>query len=233
MAEERLSPEEERRILELLEKSALTAYPNPDRIGCPGRDFLRRLVFDRKSIPISHPGLDHLTQCSPCFAEFVEFRNQARRQRRLRRGMAVAAAVAVVAGAAWYALAHRPTPTPASPPVVAKNRVEGIEDFRIDLQNRAVPRGDATPSQQPLRIPRQQLRLSIDLPLASPPGVYEAQILSTPDTPLVKASGTATLEGGVTNLRITADLRSIPPGRYFLGFRRPPWDWTYIPIALE
>jgi hypothetical protein len=41
------------------------------------------------------------------------------------------------------------------------------------------------------------------------------------------------MNDGLTILRIEMDLRSIPAGKYFLGFRRRPWDWTYIPIVLE
>jgi hypothetical protein len=230
MAEEHLSPQEERRILDLFERSALADYPNPDRVGCPGTPFLRRLAYDRKSIPLTHPALDHLPHCSPCFTEFVEFRNQARRRRILTRVCALAAAVALTVVAGWYML--RPRQVPPSQ-IVATNRPEAFKDFRINLQNRSVPRGERAPSDKPLTVPREQLRLSIELPLASEPGLYEAQILAAPDRPLVQASGTATMNDGLTVLIIQADLRSIPPGRYFLGFRRPPWDWTYIPIALE
>jgi hypothetical protein len=229
MAEEHLSPDEERKLLDLLEKSALSDYPNPDRVGCPGAPFLRRLAYDRKSIPLGDRGLDHVTHCSPCFAEFAEFRNQARRRKQLMRA-AAAAAVVVAAAASWYALRPRQV---VPPPVVATNRPDPFQDFRINLQNRSVPRGDRAPTEKPLTVPRQQLRLSIELPLASEPGMYEAQILSSPDQPLVQSSGTATMNEGLTVLRIQTDLRSIPPGKYFLGFRRPPWDWTYIPIVLE
>ena len=38
-------------LLEVFEQSSLQDYPNPDRIGCPGQPFLRKLAFDRKSIP--------------------------------------------------------------------------------------------------------------------------------------------------------------------------------------
>jgi hypothetical protein len=85
----------------------------------------------------------------------------------------------------------------------------------------------------PLKVPHQQLRLTIDLPFGSPPGRYEAEILANPDNALVHTSGEATLNAGVTTLRVEADLRQIAPGKYFLGIRRPPWDWTFVPIVLE
>jgi hypothetical protein len=135
-----------------------------------------------------------------------------------------------LATAGWYTLKSRQVRVPH---IIAKSQPDAFGDFHIDLQNRSVPRGDRAPSDTPLKVPRQQLRLTIDLPLASEPGAYETQILSTPDRPVLEASGTAVIDNGATVLRIKADLRAIPPGRYFLGFRRPPWDWTYIPIVLE
>src|SRR4051795_7641951 len=135
MAEEHLSPEEERKILDLLEKSALADYPNPDRVGCPGTAFLRRLAYNRESIPVGHRGLDHLTHCSPCFAEFVEFRTQARRRKLLMRSAAALAAIVVAAVAGWYTLRPRRV---VPPPVVAIHRPDPFQDFRINLQNRSV-----------------------------------------------------------------------------------------------
>src|SRR3954470_13408752 len=40
MNDERLTPEQRRTMLDLLEQAALHDYPNPERIGCPGADFL-------------------------------------------------------------------------------------------------------------------------------------------------------------------------------------------------
>ena len=75
-------PQQDREFLELHEAAILAAYPNPLRIGCqeePGRTtFLRTLAFKRREVSIRDPRLDHLTQCSLCFKEFVQFRNQAR-----------------------------------------------------------------------------------------------------------------------------------------------------------
>ena len=50
MDDGRLTREQDRRMLELLEQAALHDYPNPEREGCPGADFLKRLAIDRASI---------------------------------------------------------------------------------------------------------------------------------------------------------------------------------------
>ena len=45
MDEEKLSPQEERRLLEMFEQSSLNDYPNPEREGCPETAFVRKLGF--------------------------------------------------------------------------------------------------------------------------------------------------------------------------------------------
>src|SRR5215472_13905355 len=103
MSEERLSPEDERRLLGIFEQSSLNDYPNPDRVGCPGTPFLKRLATNRKSIPLTDPGLNHVTHCSPCFREFRDFRDQSRhRQRLVVRVAATVATILLVAGLSLY-----------------------------------------------------------------------------------------------------------------------------------
>src|SRR5580700_8039546 len=98
MDEEKLSPQEERRLLEMFGQSSLNDYPNPDREGCPETAFIRTLAFDRKSIPIRHPDLTHVARCSPCFREFLAYRKQAALHRMLKRVPTVAAMVFLAIG---------------------------------------------------------------------------------------------------------------------------------------
>src|SRR6185437_3622392 len=87
---------EERQLLRLLAESALNDYPNPERIGCPGQDFLRTLACRRKLIPVSDPRLDHVVHCSPCFREFSNLQAAAKR-RRNRRWTAITTVAALIA----------------------------------------------------------------------------------------------------------------------------------------
>ena len=41
MDEEKLSPKEERSLLDIFEQSSLHDYPNPEPKDCPGKPFLR------------------------------------------------------------------------------------------------------------------------------------------------------------------------------------------------
>src|SRR6185437_8516397 len=95
---------EERQLLRLLAESALNDYPNPERIGCPGQDFLRTLAYRRKLIPVSDPRLDHVVRCSPCFREFTNFQAAAKRRRNRRwTAITMVAAVIVIVLALWIA----------------------------------------------------------------------------------------------------------------------------------
>jgi hypothetical protein len=59
------------------------------------------------------------------------------------------------------------------------------------------------------------------------------QLLKDADHPLLSMTGEATIAEGVTALTTRADLSGYAPGKYFIGIRRPPWDWTYYPAVLE
>lgn len=219
---------EEREILRLLAKSALNDYPNPERRGCPGAEFLHKLAFDRKSIPLSDLRLDHVVHCSPCFRELTQFRADAK-ARRNRIWAAVAAAAAIIgiglglwASGIFVGLASSHLNTA---PIIAQ----------IDLENRSITRGAATPSQQnqPIVLARGELKLTILLPFGSEEGAYDLEILKEVDKPLVKATGEAAIINGITKLNVSVNTSSLPPGSYLLGIRHPPLDWSFNPIRLR
>src|SRR4051812_37816752 len=45
--------------------------PNPDRVGCISDEALRELA--RRVRPISDPGYEHLSHCSPCYQQFRRY----------------------------------------------------------------------------------------------------------------------------------------------------------------
>ena len=63
----------------------LTAFPNPDRIGCPGPETLRVLALDalKLALPEREKWLDHMTCCSPCFQEYYSLSEKARTTKRM------------------------------------------------------------------------------------------------------------------------------------------------------
>jgi hypothetical protein len=225
MNDERLTRDQERSMLDLLEQAALHDYPNPERIGCPGSDFLRRLATDRQSIDINDPALTHVARCSPCFREFVTYRDAARRKVFTRRA-ALAAGGAAAAGMALAAVKwSRP------------QNSEAYERAEINLFNETGTRGTAThpqsPSPKPM-LPRKRLDLFITLPFASPEGHYEVQVLHADGKPTgLSSSGTAHLSEGKTMLRVRMNLSSLEPDAYQIGIRRIPFDWVPVPVEVK
>jgi hypothetical protein len=228
MAEHSLTPDQERAMLDLFEQASLNDYPNPERIGCPGGDFLKELARDHRSIKLSDPRLDHVVHCSPCFREFVAFRDQRKRTVVTRRALfagagSLAAALAVVIALRW--------PHPKPP---ANTEATVIE---IDLRPFSPTRGaESAPSPSPRQIdlPRTRLRLRITLPFGSPDGDYEVHILRADGAATgLKASGTAQLKDGDTRFEVKMDLSGLPPARYQLGVRRIPFDWLPVPVDVR
>jgi hypothetical protein len=51
-----------------IDKVLGSAYPNPERVGCPPHDVLAALA--KRERPIGDPGYEHIVSCSPCYREF-------------------------------------------------------------------------------------------------------------------------------------------------------------------
>jgi len=230
MADEWQAEGEERELLELLAKSALNDYPNPERIGCPGREFLERLAFNRKSIPLRDPRLDHIVHCSPCFRELSDIKAAGKKNRRdTWVALATAAALILIGLGLWLSgafgkigLFHG---SGSSAPMIAQ----------IDLQNASRHRGATSESQQNATstIPRGRLTLTILLPFGSDAGHYDVQIFKEIGRPLIASSGNAVIGNGVTNLNLSVDTSSLPPGSYLLGIRKSPLGWDFNAITIR
>src|SRR6516225_8801374 len=95
------SPEQRyERIREVLQKAILRDYPNPERHGCPGSEVLKQLAARRR--PILDADWEHVTHCSPCYREFLEFRAETlereQHRKQLQRRVAIAAAILLIGG---------------------------------------------------------------------------------------------------------------------------------------
>jgi hypothetical protein len=75
-------------------------FPNPERVGCPGREIVAAIAAHRMPLSQAESYLDHLTSCSPCYRDFLQLQTEYRK-RRTRMIFAVAASVLIVAGLAW------------------------------------------------------------------------------------------------------------------------------------
>ena len=74
-------------------------FPNPERVGCPGREVISAIAGHRMPLSEAQTYLDHLTACSPCYRDFLELQAKYRK-RRARMIFALAASVLIVVGLA-------------------------------------------------------------------------------------------------------------------------------------
>ncbi|MFL6449082.1 MAG: hypothetical protein ACJ746_15560 [Bryobacteraceae bacterium] len=225
MDDGRLTREQHRQMLELLEQAALHDYPNPERKGCPGQDFLERLANDRASINLDDARLTHVARCSPCYREFVSNRKSARNRSITRRTLLAAGGVAA-AGIAVIGV--RTSQRQSSEPWVRE---------AIDLSRNQLTRGtdpNPTPASPTINLPAKRLDLMITLPFASPEGDYQVEVLNSVGKQAdVHASGRAFLKDGNTLLHVRLDLSSLRPDSYQIGIRRIPYDWVPIPVQVK
>ena len=235
MDEEKPSPEEERQLLNLFEQAALRDFPNPDRIGCPGSGFLRKMATHRKAISVRDPRLRHVARCSPCFQEFSAFRSKAVARRKRNRLSLIAAGIVVIAMSVVGVVER----ARLSPIFVTGTRSGGqtYVAATLDLKDRSIIRGaeerPPAAATNSLKLPHRKVDLTITLPFASPAGWYEVQLLREIGNPLRSASGDARIEKGLTLLTVKLDLFELTPGQYLVGIRRVPWDWTFHPVTIE
>lgn len=197
------------------------AYPNPQRIDCPGDTITRRLA--QRQLPIDHPAVTHIGRCSPCFREFKAFQATFLRKRSVLRAASITAAVAIVSCVSTYLLLRQPW------------RDNQAREALVNLQEHPILRGsdESALKSKPIMLPRGRLTLRIRLPVASEPGTYEVEFLRPGDSdPIAKASGQAEMIGNQAELRITADA-PLRPGAYVMGIRRIPLNWQNYPVMVD
>jgi hypothetical protein len=123
---------------------------------------------------------------------------------------------------------------PRSAASASATMAAAAQPLQLDLRNYSVSRTDEqTPKQQPVRLVRGSLNLTILLPVGSEPGPYDAQLLDSSLRSLASTSGQARIEDFVTTLPTTMDLRSVPSGTYQLALRHQGDDWRLFPALVK
>src|SRR4051812_6889062 len=88
-------------IKHLLQQSILRNYPNPNRDGCLDSSAITAIAQQR--LPHQDPRWGHISHCSPCYREFLGYRERFREnkeraaQSRRKLRLALLVPVAVVA----------------------------------------------------------------------------------------------------------------------------------------
>ena len=171
MAEE--TPKEKyERLQHAIQSEILTAYPNPTRKDCPGDPVVKQ-VAERKEVTTDEPW-EHITHCSPCYAEFLAykdaFRGREKKRKAWLRYQMVAAASLVIAASVVPLVWNR----------MNQGRVYNAEfDLRHRLSFRGGSDSDEQPTQlnPPLTLRRGHVHLKIDLPETWQPGKYDVAFL--------------------------------------------------------
>jgi hypothetical protein len=221
------------RLKEQLQDSILREYPNPERRGCPGNAVLRNLARSPLDEDLEgDANWQHVTHCSECYREFLDIRAAMKRRQKVQRVATVSVAAVIVGVAAIVIFTNRQAgQRPAERPQIAE---QSFRPMVVDLEGRAITRSDqANDETKPIVLGREPEELTIRLPIGSKAGKYEIQLLKSADQALLSVSGEARIENGVTALTTRVDLSKYEPGKYFIGVRQVPWDWTYYPVVLR
>jgi hypothetical protein len=208
-------------------------YPNPERVGCPGPEALKRLAERTIDAATAKDWVLHLGCCSPCFIEYNEFRKQAQRRKTLELALASVALVAIIFGGVWLWKTHRFPGSGAkrNTPVVAAYR-----PFALDLRHWMVFRGGLPPSAHsgPIQLPRARLDLTILLPAGSEAGNYTVQVSTELGNSLVTARGPAVIrEDGITVLNVRLDVSNVSSGSYILSVGEAGMEPQSYPLIMK
>lgn len=197
---------------DLIRKFFLRANPNPNREGCPGSAVLKAIA--ENTLAPNHPARLHLADCSPCFAEFRQYKDDAKRHRTQLFTVAVAAIAALLVVGILSFFLFRSSGARNQPVMQA-----AIVDQTLNLWDRGAVRGgdqESAPG-KPINLPQKMVRLQVILPRLSEPGKYTIGIApSRNETNIVQGSGIAAGNGAQETVTVTLDLRSAKPGVYFL-----------------
>ena len=214
-----------------IEQLLLTAYPNPERKGCPGRAVLESLAKQERDQ--NDPTWYHIWHCSPCFAEFKELRDARWERERLQAqhrrwavwgGIAAAACVAAVI--AFFSARSYRGPVPPQ-----------VAEITINLLNVEAQRGADQETKIELPpLPRGIDNVRIILPRFSEAGTYTVAVLRSKQSgsALALAKSKTVTNGQNLELNVRFNLASAPTGDYLLGTRFDDGDLVYYyPLKVQ
>jgi hypothetical protein len=217
-----LSRREEERLLRAGRSVFSTAFPNPNREGCPSQDLIQTLAHDSAQLAQHQDFILHMSRCSPCYNDFARFRKVAQREKRMKL-LAAAAVIVIICVAAWLVVRTR-RGLPHEYPVA------------YDLNSQLMLRGfggSGIQSKGPMMLRRGIADLTLYLPPGSRTGPYEVGVLTETARVLVTAPGNAALTGTRPALTARLDVARLNPGHYLLGIRPPGADWSFSPLVVK
>jgi hypothetical protein len=224
---------DEVRLIEAGRRYYSTAFPNPERVGCPDKATLEACLRRQIARATSQQIDEHMMQCSPCFNDYVRLREARDRSARQRKLAAIAALI-VLAVASWIALRLLKSRSQAPAPSTVQNKNVTYQANLLDLRKKSALRGaEPNGNEADAVLPAKPLDLSIYLPTGSEPGDYDVQITQGPGEPLLKAQGQASLRNHIAVLEIKLDLDRLRPGPYLFWIRQGESSWSYYGVRVQ
>ncbi len=174
-----------------------------------------------KSLPFDNTAVQHVGLCDFCLADVNRMRHARRRRRAIAAGGLVAALLIVFG---FLAGRRESTPPPTPEAQVAT----------LDLRPFAALRDDsAKPSSATPALPRENLRLSVVLPLGSETGQYEIRLMNDQLQVIQDTTGQAVFQDQETRLSVQLNLSALKAGSYRLWIRRQNRSWRDFPLDIK
>ncbi len=209
---------DESEVLAAVREEAATAYPNPERVDCPGREVLEAIARGRMDRAEAKAHYSHITHCSPCWSEYREIRGRTRG----RRAAGGAALGILMLAAGWFGYRGW-GPEPA----------ELVADVTLDLRRAPNMRGGGAERRVVGTLPRGRVNLTIYLPVGSEEGAYVVEIRSNSQR-LGSVVGEAHRISGAELLKVSILTARLAPGPYELRLRHQMVvDWETHTVRIE
>jgi hypothetical protein len=215
-------------LFEELQEHVLEKYPNPERIGCIDHSTLKTWVYSPQKLDLSDPKYLHVLKCAECTRELIELR-RLRNEQPEHANIGVPSYAGPAANWRWAVFAsvllccfavagviYWRTYSVATPAQVAQSTPVAVT---IDLSQAGTTRGTDTTTVPAVVLPRRVDTAHVILPNFSPGGNYVVSVTTDRTGASAKATGhaVANMQGFHTDFTVALDLRSLPPGTYFLA----------------
>jgi hypothetical protein len=215
-------------LFEKLQEHVLEKYPNPERIGCIDHSTLKTWVYSPQKLDLSDPKYLHVLKCAECTRELIELR-RLRNEESGRAKVRVPFHPSPAANWRWpvfvsvllccFAVAgviYWRTHSDAMSVQVAQTTPVAVT---IDLSQAGTTRGTDTSTVPAVVLSRRVDTAHVILPNFSPGGNYVVSVTTDRNGGSEKATGraVANVQGFHADLTVALDLRSLPPGTYFLA----------------
>lgn len=228
---QRVTRRDESRLLRAAVRAIHTDFPNPDRLGCPGRDALKAIERRRLSFTEAEDVVDHIATCAACFDEYTI--NRRRHRLRIVRAVLACSVSLVLAIGVWWRV-NLALFSVRRPPAVrfAHPALTATLDFRTQTVERSgrsqLPEGTEVP-----HLRRALMAMTIKLPIGMEDGVYAVQVRDGEDQTVIATAGVAKWDGSAEVLTTTVNLRGLLAGDYLIAIGSNGSSWRKYPVRLE